>query len=68
MEEGRVDEADQLKIQVEEGQRVRKRKREVDGESWTPQWFEQDSEGEWRYKGGYWEARKAKAWNRVILW
>lgn len=68
MEEGRIDEADELKIQVEEGQRARKRKRDADGETWTPQWFEQDSEGEWRYKGGYWEARKAQTWSPVTLW
>ncbi|KAF8609378.1 hypothetical protein BDV93DRAFT_518205 [Ceratobasidium sp. AG-I] len=68
MEEGRIDEADELKIQVEEGQRARKRKRDAAGETWAPQWFEQDAEGEWKYKGGYWEARKAQAWAPVTLW
>ncbi|KAG9099904.1 hypothetical protein FS749_000091 [Ceratobasidium sp. UAMH 11750] len=68
MEEGRVDEADQLKIQVEEGQRARKRKRDAAGETWTPQWFEQDANGEWRYKGGYWETRKTGAWKTITLW
>ncbi|KAG9128107.1 hypothetical protein FRC07_004723 [Ceratobasidium sp. 392] len=68
MEEGRVDDADRLKIQVEEGQRERKRKRDAAGETWTPQWFEQDANGEWRYKGGYWEARKTGAWKPVTLW
>lgn len=68
MEEGRIDDADQLKIQLEEGQRARKRARDAAGEEWTPQWFEQDAEGEWKYKGGYWEARKAGKWGPVTLW
>jgi hypothetical protein len=68
MEEGRVDDADQLKIQVEEGQRARKRERDAAGESWAPQWFEQDADGEWKYKGGYWESRKTGAWSPVTLW
>ncbi|QRV91561.1 oxysterol binding protein [Ceratobasidium sp. AG-Ba] len=40
MEEGRIDEADELKIQVEEAQRARKRERDAAGETWTPQWFD----------------------------
>lgn len=68
MEEGRIDDADQLKIQLEEGQRARKRARDAAGEEWTPQWFEQDADGEWKYKGGYWEARKAGKWGPVTLW
>lgn len=68
MEEGHIDDADQLKIQLEEGQRARRRARDEAGEEWTPQWFEQDSNGEWKYKGGYWEARKASKWSPVTLW
>ncbi|QRW05630.1 oxysterol binding protein [Ceratobasidium sp. AG-Ba] len=68
MEEGRIDEADELKIQVEEAQRARKRERDAAGETWTPQWFEQDANGEWKYKGGYWETRKTGDWKPVTLW
>ncbi|CAE6473876.1 unnamed protein product [Rhizoctonia solani] len=68
MEEGRIDDADQLKIQLEEGQRARRRAREEAGEEWKPQWFEQDANGEWKYKGGYWETRKTGKWSSVELW
>ncbi|CAE6477709.1 unnamed protein product [Rhizoctonia solani] len=68
MEEGRIDDADQLKIQLEEGQRARRRAREEAGEEWKPQWFEQDASGEWKYKGGYWETRKTGKWGPVELW
>ncbi|CAE6462835.1 unnamed protein product [Rhizoctonia solani] len=68
MEEGRIDDADRLKIQLEEGQRARRRAREEAGEEWKPQWFEQDTDGEWKYKGGYWETRKAGKWGSVQLW
>ncbi|KAG8762948.1 hypothetical protein FRC11_006895 [Ceratobasidium sp. 423] len=68
MEEGRIDDADQLKIQLEEGQRARRRAREEAGEEWKPQWFEQDTDGEWKYKGGYWETRKTGKWGSVTLW
>lgn len=68
MEEGRIDDADELKIQLEEGQRARRRAREEVGEEWKPQWFEQDKDGEWKYKGGYWETRKAGKWGPVALW
>ncbi|CAE6504196.1 unnamed protein product [Rhizoctonia solani] len=68
MEEGRIDDADQLKIQLEEGQRARRRAREEAGEEWKPQWFEQDESGEWKYKGGYWETRKTGKWSSVALW
>ncbi|CAE6390182.1 unnamed protein product [Rhizoctonia solani] len=68
MEEGRIDDADQLKIQLEEGQRARRRAREEAGEEWKPQCFEQGTDGEWKYKGGYWETRKAGNWGSVQLW
>ncbi|KAF8708426.1 Pleckstrin homology domain, partial [Rhizoctonia solani] len=68
MEEGRIDDADRLKIQLEEGQRARRRAREEAGEEWKPQWFEQGTDGEWKYKGGYWETRKTGKWSSVQLW
>jgi hypothetical protein len=68
MEEGRIDDADQLKLQLEEGQRARKRARDAAGEEWTPQWFEQDANGEWKYKGGYWEMRNTGKWSPITLW
>jgi hypothetical protein len=67
-EEGRVDEAEELKATLEENQRKRRKEMETAGEEWVPKWFEkvgQDgNEGEevWRLKeekGGYWSERQA---------
>ncbi|KAA8645482.1 oxysterol-binding protein related protein OSH3 [Aspergillus tanneri] len=69
LEDGDVDRAEEVKVQLEEGQRTRRREMESAGETWIPRWFariEDDgaagSEGEvvWRLKcgkDGYWEER-----------
>jgi oxysterol-binding protein-related protein 3/6/7 len=57
LEEGRLDEADELKMMVEEKQRVRRRA----GKDAKPRWFSkvegEDEDTAWGYTGGYWEAR-----------
>lgn len=52
LEEGNIDEAEARKTRLEETQRDRRRR----GADRTPRWFKQVGE-DWKYKGGYWEAR-----------
>ncbi|KAG8932424.1 hypothetical protein FRC02_001160 [Tulasnella sp. 418] len=63
MEEGKIDIADKEKERLEVAQRQRRKQREERGETWTPRWFEPTTDGEWVYKGGYWEARAQKKWD-----
>lgn len=67
LEEGRIDEADELKMKVEETQRVRRRA----GKDAKPRWFKKVGEDDtaWVYSGGYWEMRD-QGWSQDIqaLW
>lgn len=73
LEDGDLDRAEEVKVQLEEGQRARRRDMEAAGETWTPRWFTRvngDSDGEsvWRLKGGkdgYWEERARGSWSGV---
>ncbi|PIA13941.1 Oxysterol-binding protein [Coemansia reversa NRRL 1564] len=74
-EEGRLEEAEELKTRLEDAQRVRNRERAAAGTSWVPLWFElrEDSDSQsghaWAYKGGYWEARARHAFPPSLpLW
>ncbi|KAF9165251.1 hypothetical protein BGX20_000669 [Mortierella sp. AD010] len=76
-ERGRVEEADQEKLRVEQRQRELRKAMETKGEKWEVRWFEKkpdpqsdDPEGQtWFYKGGYWETRETGEWNeKVALW
>jgi hypothetical protein len=60
-EEGRLEEAEQMKAILE--QRQRERRAELEEKQLVPRFFTKDSTGEWVYKGGYWEARQSKKWN-----
>lgn len=74
LEDGDLDRAEEVKVQLEEGQRARRREMENAGESWIPRWFTRvndDSDGEvaWRLKGGkdgYWEERARGSWSNVV--
>ncbi|KAJ3292857.1 hypothetical protein HK104_004958 [Borealophlyctis nickersoniae] len=69
-EEGRSEEAEQEKLRLEQKQREYRKQLELQGVTWTPQWFEQRPEGNetsWRYKGGYWESR-GKFEHKIDLW
>ncbi|CAG7937394.1 unnamed protein product [Penicillium nalgiovense] len=74
LENGDLDRAEEVKVQLEEGQRARRREMENAGESWIPRWFTRvndDSDGEiaWRLKGGkdgYWEERARGSWSNVV--
>lgn len=70
MEEGRYDDAADDKHRVEEKQRDARRKREAEGVSYSPLWFEQvrhplSGQEYWRYKGNYWECRAQHDWEGV---
>lgn len=74
LEEGDLDRAEEVKVQLEEGQRARRREMEAAGESWIPRWFTLVSDGSdgetvWRLKGGkdgYWEERARGTWSGVV--
>lgn len=74
LEEGDLDRAEEVKVQLEEGQRTRRREMEAAGESWIPRWFTRvgdDTDGEvaWRLKGGkdgYWDERARGSWSNVV--
>lgn len=73
-EQGRLDEAEEWKVRLEEAQRRRRRELEERGEEWRPRWFvraatsAQDGEEVWKIKGGkegYWEERARGQWSGV---
>ncbi|KAF9887157.1 Oxysterol-binding protein [Aspergillus nanangensis] len=77
LEEGDVDCAEEVKVQLEEGQRARRREMESTGQSWAPRWFTpvdedrgaNDGESVWRLKSGkdgYWEERAKGNWTGVV--
>lgn len=74
LEEGDLDRAEEVKVQLEEGQRARRRELEAAGESWAPRWFtrvsdDTDGESVWGLKGGkdgYWDERARGSWTGVI--
>lgn len=72
-ENGKVSEAEDEKIRVEQFQRERRKQYEVQNKSWVPFWFELRSDAyspngdSWQYKGGYWESRKSGQWPKEIL-
>lgn len=77
VEEGRIDEAEEVKGELEDRQRTRRKEMEEKGENWQPRWFvkvrEYADEEVWRMKtpqevgegGGYWEQRKEGDWRCV---
>ncbi|KAL2836774.1 Oxysterol-binding protein-domain-containing protein [Aspergillus pseudoustus] len=74
LEDGDVDRAEEVKVQLEEAQRARRREMENAGENWEPRWFskvDEAPEGEslWRLKAGkegYWEERTKGSWGSVL--
>jgi oxysterol-binding protein-related protein 3/6/7 len=72
LEDGKVDEAEELKATLEENQRTRRKALEDNGEEWTPKWFTMSGtdggEQVWKMKSGkegYWEAREKGNWSGV---
>lgn len=74
LEDGDLDRAEDLKTELEERQRQRRKEMEEAGQSWTPKWFTPvngSGEGEetWKLKpgkDGYWEERSKGEWNGVV--
>ncbi|OTA70495.1 hypothetical protein K449DRAFT_342327 [Hypoxylon sp. EC38] len=72
-EEGKLDEAEEWKVLLEEAQRARRREMEERGEQHKPKWFVKvpeapDGEEVWRMKMGkesYWEERSKGEWKGV---
>ncbi|KAK5958140.1 Oxysterol-binding protein 3 [Knufia fluminis] len=73
LEDGKYDDAEKLKNQIEEGQRARRREMEAAGEEWSPKFFVKVNSGDetiWRLKAGgpdgYWERRAKGDWSGVV--
>lgn len=73
LEDGKYDEAEKLKNDIEEGQRRRRKEMEAAGEHWTPKFFVKvngdDGETSWKLKaaeGGYWDRRAKGDWVGVV--
>ena len=66
LEEGRLDDADEIKMDVEEKQRGRRRARK----DIKPRWFKKvgKDDNEWQYAGGYWETRQEGWGQQEPLW
>lgn len=72
LEDGDHDSAEELKNQLEEGQRARRKEMEAAGEVWKPRWFTRVDRGDeviWKLrsgKDGYWDERARGEWNGVV--
>jgi hypothetical protein len=58
LENAELEKAANEKLRLEDKQREAKRTRKKNKEEWKPRWFYKDREGEWVYKGGYWQAKQ----------
>ncbi|XP_044743181.1 oxysterol-binding protein-related protein 6-like isoform X3 [Chrysoperla carnea] len=62
LERGDLDAAERLKLQLEQNQRERRKKYELENINFEPLWFNKkmtpDGEEQWEYNGKYWEKRK----------
>ena len=71
LENGKHDEAEHLKNELEEAQRSRRKDMEAAQEEWKPRWFIKVDSGEetvWRLKTGkegYWDERSRAEWSGV---
>lgn len=72
VEEGKLDDAEEEKLRLEEGQRQRRKEMEESGEQWVPRWFvkvrEYADEEVWKIRtgdDGYWEQRAKGEWKGV---
>jgi oxysterol-binding protein-related protein 3/6/7 len=72
LEQGNHREAEEVKTQLEERQRARRKEMEEKGEEWRPRWFTRLEIGEevvWKLKtgkDGYWEERPKGKWTDVV--
>ncbi|KDR22246.1 oxysterol-binding protein-related protein 6-like [Zootermopsis nevadensis] len=63
LEEGNLSAAETLKLQLEQAQRDRRKRKELEGIQHEPRWFSKcitvDGEESWKYSHKYWESRKS---------
>ncbi|GLG95172.1 Oxysterol-binding protein-related protein 6, partial [Gryllus bimaculatus] len=63
LEEGNLSGAEQMKLALEQSQRDRRKRKELDGISHQPRWFSKmalpSGEDTWEYSHEYWECRKS---------
>lgn len=64
LENAELELAAREKHRVEEKQRASRNEREQKGVEWKPVWFEVSSDGDWVYKGGYWQAKQYGEYQR----
>jgi hypothetical protein len=68
MENGQFEAANNIKVELEERQRARRKEQEaIPDFNYQPRWFRKEEDvdsGEpyWKYLGGYWETRKTGKW------
>ncbi|XP_017779338.1 PREDICTED: oxysterol-binding protein-related protein 3-like [Nicrophorus vespilloides] len=70
LEEGDLNAAEQLKLQLESQQRDRRKHREESKINHEPLWFShraEDKDDVWEYNGKYWEARKNGAYSNMTF-
>ncbi|KAI5805800.1 Oxysterol-binding protein-domain-containing protein [Geopyxis carbonaria] len=72
VETGHLDDAEEVKLRLEEAQRQRRKEQDEAGQQWVPKWFTKHSvyadEEVWKIKDGaegYWKARASKDWSAV---
>lgn len=58
LEEGDLNTAETLKLQLESAQRDRRKRREELCVVYEPRWFSNQKDDTWEYNGKYWELRK----------
>lgn len=77
LEDGNLEDAEEVKLQVEQQQREHRQELEEAGVEWEPTWFKfcpptaDDPEGSWIIKdpAAYWESRRSGTWPAVhSLW
>lgn len=72
LEEGRCDDAERLKNDVEEAQRRRRKQMEEEGVEWIPKFFSRVADGDqvaWKLRSGeagYWESRSRNDWSSIV--
>ncbi|KAK9319135.1 Oxysterol-binding protein-domain-containing protein [Lipomyces orientalis] len=72
LEEGKIDEAEELKKKLEEFQREKRKQGKIVAEGVSSVWFRKIEDGVWvpiQGENGYWESRKRGDWNSCpTLW
>lgn len=65
LEEGDIDTAETLKLQLENAQRERRKRREELGITHEPRWFSNPRNDLWEYNGKYWELRERPGFSNM---